>query len=389
MAQTPAPQKREHLKLLALSTLAFLGAILSAILTQHFYEVRNGLSGFKSFCNVSQSFNCDAIAVSRFAEFLFGIPLSSISCAAFLALFLTSLFAYDRFWRREAIRLSLVFTVIGSLFSLFYFFVMIFQLKTYCILCLMVDAAIWGALLLVVSLKPEKLSLNKPKLSQWKSLAGVAGATLLLTPLLLTVFNPASIKTADLAAMSKAVLDTAPIPVKVGDEFPSIGPKDAPISVVEFSDFQCPFCRMAALSLHSVVNRYPGKIKVYFRNYPLDQACNPTIQNTVHPSACSAAQVAYCAFRQSKFESIYETFFDKQASFLNTAPLEVARPLGLDVSLLKTCMDSTEMNTAIARDISEATLLGITSTPTFFINGHRMEGAYPAEAWYLIIDQLL
>ena len=177
--------------------------------------------------------------------------------------------------------------------------------------------------------------------------------------------------------------------MKTGEELPSIGPLSAKITIVEFSDFQCPWCRLGAFAVNSTINRYPHQIRIIFRNYPLDQACNPQFEQTAHPIACEAARVALCAQKQGKFETLYQELFEKQASFSPGRPAEIAKESGLNGIELQRCLDSPETSTAISNDIREATLLGVKSTPTFFINGHKMEGAYPVEAWNGIIDELL
>jgi protein-disulfide isomerase len=111
--------------------------------------------------------------------------------------------------------------------------------------------------------------------------------------------------------------------------------------------------------------------------------------STPHPVACEAARAALCAQDQGKFESAYQDLFEKQETFTQGRPLEIMKGIGVDESRIKGCMASPETNSRIAKDVEEANTLGVKSTPTFFLNGHRMEGAYPVPAWNHIIDRLL
>jgi protein-disulfide isomerase len=137
------------------------------------------------------------------------------------------------------------------------------------------------------------------------------------------------------------------------------------------------------------MNTHLGQVRVEFRNFPLDQACNPEMRQTPHPVACEAARVALCADKQGKFEAVYNEFFDKQASFSLGRPLELAKGMGLDGLALDTCVSAPETAQTVNRDILEAVALGIKSTPTFFVNGYRVEGAYPVSIWNMLFDRLL
>src|SRR5437016_3256397 len=122
-----------------LTVFSLVGVILSVVLTQHYYQVRTGSAGFKSFCNIAQTMNCDVIAASPYSELVAGIPLSSFATGWFLALFAIALFARNSFWRREGLRAALGLTLFSTLMSVGYFLVMAGILKTYCLYCLGVD----------------------------------------------------------------------------------------------------------------------------------------------------------------------------------------------------------------------------------------------------------
>jgi protein-disulfide isomerase len=143
--------------------------------------------------------------------------------------------------------------------------------------------------------------------------------------------------------------------------------------------------------LNTVLNRYPGKVRVVFRNFPLNPGCNPSITHAMHDFACDAAKAGYCASRQGKFEPAYQALFENQASFGSgdtTKPEAFVKGTGVDAGQLQACEASTEAATAISRDVEEGSHLGVQSTPTFFVNGHKMEGVVPVKVWDALISQL-
>ena len=382
-------QRRARILLIALWICTWVGIGLSVFLTDHFYQIRNGTAGFQSFCNINPSNNCDVVAASPYAEFVLGLPISSFGAGWFLALFLTSLFAWNPFWRRDALRVGLAITGFGTLLSLSYLGIMVWVLKTYCILCLGVDLSIIVALGLVIALKPEGLAKHRFNFSQLKWILGVSALSIFLTVFLLKTRDENKLSKEEITALATQVLDTPPVKINSDGQFPSIGPKDAPITIVEFSDFQCPFCRIGALLLNSVLNRFPEKIRVEFRNFPLDQRCHPEIAYTPHPVACEAATAAICAHQQGQFEKIYQKLFENQQFLISGRPAEYAKSLGVDMQKFEACMTSQETATWIANDIREGNVLSVQSTPVFFINGHKMEGPMPLPVWFDIIERML
>lgn len=381
--------KKKPIQLWILNGVSLVGVFLAIYLTQHFYEIRNGTSAFKSICNVAQQMNCDSVTASPYAELFAGLPIANFAAGLFLALFGVSLVAHARLWRREAIRAAFALSALGTLASVPYFFVMAFKLQTFCLFCLGIDALCVIALVVTATLKPERFSAHRPELEKWKALMGISIASLLISVVGLKVLDKSSMSQSDIERMAAEILNTPVVAVRTGEQFPSLGPKTAPITVVEFSDFQCPFCRMAALSLNSVLNRYGDQIRVEFRNFPLDQTCNAELPMTPHPMACESAKVSICAHQQGQFKDAYETLFERQSELGSKRPAELLKSLQLNSSQIETCVHSAEAAVAIAKDIEEAKQLGIRSTPTFYINGHKAEGALPPSIWNIVIDRLL
>jgi len=380
------------LRLGLLAALALAGTGVSVYLTQHYYEVRNGSAGFKSICNLSSTMNCDAVAASKFADFLPGLPLSSFAAGWFIALFVIALIARGAFWRREGLRAALVLSAFGTLMSLFYLVVMATVLKTYCLFCLAADAISVSSFLVVLSLKPEGLAKIKLDASKWRTFAGITGAALIVALLGLRGLDNSERNRSEEQDAIRAVLASPVLSVNSSAEFPSIGPADAPITIVEYSDFQCPYCRLGAFELNTVVSRYPTQVRVVMRNFPFDQACNRKVERLMHAHACEAAKAALCAHKQGKFVAAYEALFQNQDNVTAGTPgvaNKIVLDTGIDAQKFNECIGSADAAAAVSRDIEEAINLGVNSTPTFFINGHRIEGGKPPAVWSQIIDEML
>jgi protein-disulfide isomerase/uncharacterized membrane protein len=151
------------------------------------------------------------------------------------------------------------------------------------------------------------------------------------------------------------------------------GPKDAPIHVVEFSDFLCPFCRSLALGLNGFLQQSAGRVAIHFKNFPLDASCNPSIQGTLHPGACELAKGAVCAAAQGRFseyhDRVFQTEFHRQPTSANLP--ELASAIGLDANAFGNCLASPATLDRVKADIAEAVKAGVKATPTVFINGRR------------------
>jgi protein-disulfide isomerase len=162
--------------------------------------------------------------------------------------------------------------------------------------------------------------------------------------------------------------------------FPSIGPANAPITIVEFSDYQCPYCRRWHEQVYEpLLAAYPGKIKMVYRHLPL---------TSIHPDAFAAAEAAMCAGDQDAYWPYHEKLFSSEALGMQTY-VQYAQDLSLDVDAFQTCMTENKFKDAIEADSDFAVNLGIRSTPTFFINGLAIVGAQPLEVFKQVIDKEL
>jgi protein-disulfide isomerase len=165
---------------------------------------------------------------------------------------------------------------------------------------------------------------------------------------------------------------------------PSRGPADAPVTVVEYSDFQCPYCAKAsAIVEHDLLTAYPDKVRLVHKSFPL---------TNIHPWAMSAAIAARCAFEQNNeaYWVLYEAFFSEQKTItpanVKDKALAAARRTTIDLALFETCYDGKATAAAVQADVAEGNAVGVNSTPTFFVNGRRIAGAAPLESFRAAVD---
>jgi protein-disulfide isomerase len=163
--------------------------------------------------------------------------------------------------------------------------------------------------------------------------------------------------------------------VEIGNA-PTRGPKKAPIKVVLFSDFQCPFCGRVEPVLTELEKAYPGKVSVTWKNFPL----------AFHNNAKPAAEAALAANEQGKFWQMHDILFKNQQA-LTAADLEkYAKEIGLNVAKFKAAIDSHKFAAAIEADMKQGSALGVSGTPAAFVNGHLVSGAQPIDAFKKIVD---
>jgi protein-disulfide isomerase len=172
--------------------------------------------------------------------------------------------------------------------------------------------------------------------------------------------------------------DTKIWKVDPGDA-PSRGPKNAPVTLVVFSDFQCPFCKRVEPTLTQIEKEYPGKVRVVWKNMPLE----------MHQNAKPAATAALAAGEQGKFWEMHDKLFENQTA-LDRASLEkYASELGLDVAKFKAALDSDKFAAKISADMKEAAAVDVSGTPATFVNGRKIGGAYPYDTFKKLVDQEL
>ena len=183
---------------------------------------------------------------------------------------------------------------------------------------------------------------------------------------------------ADIAEV-RVILDPPRIAVNVPDGTPSMGPDDAPITMVAFSDYQCPYCHRAQATVEELLAKYEGKIRFVHRDYPLD----------FHKGALPAARAARCAGEQGRFWDFHRNLLARLTDFSTEDLTGRAGEMSLDMSEFEACFDSERYTKEIKASFAAGRAIGVTATPTFFINGRRLEGAKPLEEFQELIEEEL
>ena len=160
------------------------------------------------------------------------------------------------------------------------------------------------------------------------------------------------------------------------------GNKNAPVTIVEFSDFQCPYCTRVNTTLSQLTDEYGDKVQVVFKHFPL---------SSIHPEAIKAAEASECAQEQgmNEFWLLHDKMFSQQRSLSVGLIKDMAKELGLESEKFNQCLMSEKYAQRVADDTKEALSLGVKSTPAFFINGRFLNGAQPFEIFKNIIDEEL
>ena len=400
----------------ALAGLALLGTALSAYLTtSHLAYLRTGLP---SACNLNDTLNCDAVNSSQWST-LGGVPVSHLGTLFFLAVLSFALVARRGGARAARIHAYLLLAALGGgLFSTYLASMSVLRVHALCLFCiglyvvdaLLIAVLIPGGLAALRSLRGEPgardtglgadvLALGQPLVAGLlaASLLFAGGSSWWLRAKLIDLGKPDAVRRTTMAPPGDVATPTPttgapPAPPEpridlVASAAPTLGPATAPVTIVEISDFECPFCQRASGTLKEVLAAYPGQVRVLFRHFPLDQACNPLLKRPVHENACAAARAAVCAAARGKFWPLAERLFAG-----NTDPDDLRtalRELGLDDAELKACTQRPATAAVVAADIAAASQAGITAVPVFLINGRPLRGARPLADFRRIIDEEL
>ncbi len=384
--------------------LTVLGIALSVYLLVQHTRLKSGIQEGQSFCSFGKYADCDAVNASDFAE-VGGIPIASFGAVFFFLLFMGAVLSWPKGpsferWQRYIAWLC----VVGLVIDLFLFGVQTFELHTYCLLCLTSYLVTIGVFIIAGFMlnrgagfkKLYLAALLRPLASNAKISSG-ASAVLIISMVAFgwaIAMLPANIrlKSESYKVVNDAVeqffvkwrdLPIKKIPVKPGDG--TFGNSASKVQIVEFSDFQCPFCKRTAFTMHTLLNSLGNRVFFVFKNYPLDNACNPKVTYQMHLYACKLAKLAYCSAQKGKFWNFHDAVFlnwDTEKELVKPPekgndPLSNAVTKGPLSSVFtegeyKKCLSNPAAEASIGQDLNLGTSFGITGTPTIFINGKQV-----------------
>ena len=345
---------------------------------------------YHSFCDVSSTISCTQVYLSRFSTFR-GVPVAVFGALWFAAVTLLSIAGMTA---RDSVRESVpgylfVLSTLALAVVLYLGYASIVILKTYCILCFITYAAVIG--LFIVSGAATSFPMTTlPRRATHDLRVFVTSPLAILIAVLFfagaastLAFFPREGSSAQEGATAAApapspqqtteferVMATAP---RVPMAIPNDGAK---VLIVDFSDFQCPYCKQAFYAYKPILQKYqaqqPGAVKFVLKDYPLDSECNVNVAGGgPHPSACEAAVAVRLAQRSNKVEAMEEWLFSNQPTLTPPVVRQAARDVGQITDFETKYAFTLEL---VKGDIALGHQLGVRSTPTLFINGVKFEG---------------
>jgi protein-disulfide isomerase len=178
----------------------------------------------------------------------------------------------------------------------------------------------------------------------------------------------------------RVMIDAPRHTVTLASTDPSLGSASAPVTLVEFSDFQCPYCRQAAPTLKQLREKYGDKLRIVWKDFPLTQ---------IHPQAFKAGEAGHCAAEQGKFWEYHDRLFANQQALQPADLKKYAADTGMDAAKFDACLDSSKYGDRVREGVAQGSRLGVNSTPTMYVNGRLVSGAQPYEVIAGVIDEEL
>jgi protein-disulfide isomerase len=357
--------------LLAAAALAAVGFVLAAVLARQHADAHAGIA---SFCAISEYVDCDRVATSRYSIVL-GLPVATWGLLGYGLAVVLAAAGLRPGRRRESWPAGLLFLVaaVAAVVAVVLALVSELAIGALCLLCasswltsFALLAAAWRAC------QPEGVAAavrgdlevlrERPLLVAGVVLAAACGVALVAAAYPRYWERP--------AAASGAPAGRAP----ASPATPAVTP--GPLVVVEFSDYQCPFCAKAHEDTKALLAGRPD-VTLVRRHFPIDSQCNHAVKVRKHPDACALARAAICAEEQGKLPPMDDALFRNQEA---KRPVEeIAAVVGLDLARFRRCLGAPETEMRLRSDIDAAVRVGLTATPTYVVGGRIYAGQLPVE----------
>ncbi|MBI2094339.1 MAG: thioredoxin domain-containing protein [Candidatus Omnitrophica bacterium] len=350
-------------------------------------------------CGTSGVFNCHAVTGSKWGSFL-GIPLALWGMIGYLAVFALSLLArHGGEWSVNAVKIIFLLAVIFLMLDVALAILMVFVIRFFCLFCLLTYGVNLG--LLILSARSQE----RPKIgdsikalralvphSQQSAVTGfwaivLVGAIGVLAVHYATLFVLRGSPGAMREQLREYISRQQRVLVRINGH-PMIGSPNAPIQIVEYSDFLCPACQRASELTPIILASHRFDAVFVFKHYPLDTTCNNKISRLVHPGACQLAAGGVCAHEQGRFWEYHDFIFERGPKY-RVSDLEKDLPhLKLDIPRFQACLNSGKGMEAVKKDIEEGASIGVGSTPTYVVNGFPIAGGMNPAAFEDLLSVL-
>ena len=386
------------------------------MLIVHDVEVNTGVQTSPSLCSITDTFDCHKTSKSQYSTFL-GLPVSVFSASFYLITLLLALgcLVFKKPSSSSFFSVMTFLSAVALLPTAYLFTVSAAVLNSFCLYCVGLYAV--NILLPVVCLKAvrdktflELMSEGLALLSSFFTFGflpkreGITGSpfaklsvflffailvTMLRAPFFIydSFFTDQEKYHAVITKALKAWKSNPLVEIDISEDLNLnnrdfvIGTRGAPVTIVKYSDFECPACQRASSQIKAVVEKYKNKVLFVYKNFPLDNSCNKSIQREMHLYACQAAKMAVCAGEQGDelFWAMHDALFSLgqfSKAELDLLPTE----LSLGVNAYQSCINSEAASQKIEADIKQALRLEIQSTPTVYLNGRQI---YPVKEYVL------
>lgn len=375
--------------------LSLLGMVVSLLSTQHYYRIAESGFEFKSFCNVNAYINCDTAYASKYAAFM-GIPVSALGFLFYLWMIVATFIVLksEKFSRGVA-GFAWGMALVAFAVSIYKAYILFFVLKVLCLLCVTSHIVnfllflLWHIFLGIGFLRRKSII---PPLKE--KIVPVGLLTLLLFGIGWAALSGYSERKSLGSKLNVPVEEVVRYHYKQSayafepdGSAPVWGNPEAKVTIVDFSDFQCPHCKNAAFHLKPMLTAYKDKIRFLYYHYPLDSECNAKIQGGFHKVSCAAAYAAVCAQTRGDFWSYHEDIFRNQKNLSRELLLTLAEERGWDTTEFASCMASSETKAKVQADIAAGEKIYVTGTPLILVNNRQVKYWSIPEIFRAVVEE--
>ncbi len=390
-----------NLKLKNLLLTGLVGWITALYTLWHRAKVQAGVELGESFCNLNEAINCDTVALSPYSSFA-GVSVPTMGLIYFTIVILLAMRALKQH-RQNSVgeqtrKLILLTASVGVLTSIVLAILSLTQIGAFCLVCgiiyfLCVLNFFFSWTLYKFAAKKEESPERFSKATLFLFVAALA-AQFLFEPM--ANFAARQSGAGDSSEIAPEILQQVVAQMNAQNRYdipdqssPVFGNPQAKVTLVEFSDFECPHCANNHKHMRELLNAMGSEIRVVYKNFPLDPACNT---GGSHRLACHAARVARCVFKlggKDPFQKIQHILFEEQKSFTKESMKKSALAFGIKEPDLTSCLESSQVQEEIREEIEVAKSVGVEGTPSLFVNGKLLKMGTNAPLVRAVIKDLL
>ncbi|MBN1283535.1 MAG: thioredoxin domain-containing protein [Proteobacteria bacterium] len=375
----------------ALAACAFGAAVAGISTSQHMRISREGLER-GSYCAISETINCDTVNASSYAEFL-GVPIAWWGVCFYAAIAAFALYAaLSKKERRASVAAAWFMACGGILYSIFLAYIAFVVLAVLCIECTAMYLA--NMLLFVFLFVAMGVPLGgaprfvrdyalavfgrrsnlgfKPAIFKQAAAAGIFFLIGWAAISQIQAKDRSAGGAASLEDKVRAFYMQSLSDIEIDTRWSVWGDPGAKVTIVEFSEFECPFCRLSAFNVKPALQEFRKDIRYYFVHYPLDSSCNDELDRPMHRHACFAARAAVCADRLGDFWGYHDDLFREQAQLTEGKIIAAAKGRGYDMEKFLECVGSPEVDEFVKSQIKAAQRIYVEGTPALYLNGRKL-----------------